>query len=155
MSGINDPEAIARLLRSAKVWAVVGLSNNQSRDAYRIAELLQRKGKRVVPVHPSAQTVLGEQGYATIAEASAAIGPLDVVDVFVNSGLAGEVADDAIALGVGAVWFQLGVIDTDAADRVAAAGHDMVMDRCPAIEWSLLLEDPTAPTEGGQPQAAS
>lgn len=150
MSGINDPEAIARLLRNAKVWAVVGLSNNQARDAYRIAELLQRKGKWIVPVHPSAQRVLGEQGYATLADANEALGPLDVVDVFVNSRLAGKVADAAIAVSAGAVWFQLGVIDSGAADRVLAAGHDMVMNRCPAIEWPRLVGDPTAPTGGSE-----
>ncbi|MGP4089236.1 CoA-binding protein [Streptomyces sp. KR55] len=64
--------------------------------------------------------------------------PVDVVDVFVNSGLAGAAADDAVAKGAKAVWFQLGVIDEPAYDRTRAAGLDMVMNRCPAIEIPLL-----------------
>jgi len=138
MSEINDPDVIARLLCQAQVWAVVGLSNNQARDAYRIAALLQSHGKRIVPVHPSAQTVHGEPGYASLAQAQAAAGPIDVVDVFVNRDLAGAVADEAIAIGASAVWFQLGVVDDEAAARVLAAGMDMVMDRCPAIEYPRL-----------------
>ncbi|MDO9485320.1 MAG: CoA-binding protein [Actinomycetota bacterium] len=139
MSVINDPKVIARLLREAQVWAVVGLSNNQSRDAYRIAQLLKQKGKRVIPVHPSAGVVHGEQGYTSLLEAQEAIGHIDVVDVFVNSDLAGPVADEAIVIGADAVWFQLGVIDTSAADRVIEHEMDMVMDRCPAIEWPRIL----------------
>jgi predicted CoA-binding protein len=61
--------------------------------------------------------------------------PVDVVDVFVNSSRAGDIADQAVAIGARAVWFQLGVIDDDAAERVRAAGLLMVMDRCPVIEW--------------------
>lgn len=135
---MNDPDVIARLLRDSTVWVVVGLSNNQSRDAYGIARLLQQKGKQIIPVHPSAETVHGELGYANLAQAHAALGRIDVVDVFVNASLAGRVADDAIGIGAKAVWFQLGVVDASAAARVLDAGLDMVMDRCPAIEWPRL-----------------
>ncbi|MFJ2744607.1 CoA-binding protein [Streptomyces sp. NPDC087440] len=123
------------LLESGDTWAVVGLSSNQSRAAYGVAQTLQRFGKRVVPVHPKAETVHGEQGYASLADIPF---PVDVVDVFVNSDLAGPVADEAVAIGAKAVWFQLGVIDEAAYDRTRAAGLDMVMDRCPAIEIPRL-----------------
>ncbi|MET9773102.1 CoA-binding protein [Streptomyces sp. NPDC006367] len=123
------------LLESGDTWAVVGLSSNRSRAAYGVAETLQRFGKRIVPVHPKAETVHGEQGYASLAEIPF---PVDVVDVFVNSDLAGQVADEAIAIGAKAVWFQLGVIDEAAFERARAAGLDMVMDRCPAIEIPRL-----------------
>ena len=91
--------------------------------------------KRIVPVHPAAETVHGEQGYASLAEIPF---PVDVVDVFVRSDLAGAVADQAVEIGAGAVWFQLDVVDEDAFARVRDAGLDMVMDRCPAIEWPRL-----------------
>ncbi|MGW0604963.1 CoA-binding protein [Streptomyces sp. NPDC002640] len=116
-------------------WAVVGLSNNRDRAAYGVAQVLQRFGKRVVPVHPKAETVHGEQGYPSL---DAIPFDVDVVDVFVNSDLAGAVADEAVAIGAKAVWFQLGVVDEAAYERVRAAGLDMVMDRCPAIEINSL-----------------
>ncbi|MFE4539286.1 CoA-binding protein [Streptomyces scopuliridis] len=131
-----DTETIRKILtQSGDTWAVVGLSSNRSRVAYGVAAVLQRYGKRVVPVHPKAETVHGERGYASLADIPF---PVDVVDVFVNSDLAGGVADEAAAIGAKAVWFQLGVIDEQAYARTRAAGLDMVMDRCPAIELPLL-----------------
>jgi predicted CoA-binding protein len=132
----GDDAAVRRILTgTGDVWAVVGLSNNTRRAAYGVARVLQRAGKRVVPVHPKAEKVLGEHGYATLADIPF---PVDVVDVFVNSGLAGEVADQAVAAGAKAVWFQLDVIDEAAYRRTTDAGLEMVMDRCPAIELPLL-----------------
>ncbi|MER7177093.1 CoA-binding protein [Streptomyces mesophilus] len=123
------------LTESGDTWAVVGLSNNQDRAAYGVARVLQQFGKRVVPVHPKAETVHGEQGYASLADIPF---PVDVVDVFVNSDLAGPVADEAVSIGAKAVWFQLGVIDEAAYERTRGAGLEMVMDRCPAIEIPAL-----------------
>ncbi|NED80301.1 CoA-binding protein, partial [Streptomyces sp. SID11233] len=100
-------------------WAVVGLSNNTSRAAYGVAQVLQRFGKKIVPVHPKAETVHGEQGYASLENIPF---PVDVVDVFVNSEQAGAVADAAVAKGAKAVWFQLGVIDEAAYARTRDAG---------------------------------
>lgn len=131
-----DDETIRRiLLDSGDTWAVVGLSTNTSRAAYGVAGVLQRFGKRVVPVHPKAESVHGEQGYASLTDIPF---PVDVVDVFVNSEQAGAVADEAVAIGAKAVWFQLGVIDGAAYARTREAGLDMVMDRCPAIEIPTL-----------------
>ncbi|OEU94462.1 CoA-binding protein [Streptomyces abyssalis] len=133
----SDAETVRRILtESGDTWAVVGLSTNQSRAAYGVAGVLQRFGKRVVPVHPKGETVHGEQGYATLADIPF---PVDVVDVFVNSELAGQVADDAVDVGAKAVWFQLGVVDRSAYERTRASGLDMVMDRCPAIEIPKLV----------------
>ena len=138
---IGDPATVERLLRGAGTWAVVGLSQDRSRDAYGIAALLQRLGQRIVPVHPRAVEVHGEQGYRTLAEIPDGT-RVDVVDCFVNSSRVGRVVDDAIAerarLGIGAVWMQLGVVDEAAADRARAAGLDVVMDACPAIEAPRL-----------------
>ena len=131
----GDDATIRSILTDTETWAVVGLSNNSARAAYGVAELLQRQGKRIVPVHPAAETVHGEQGYASLAEIPF---PVDVVDVFVRSDLAGDVADQAVALDAKAVWFQLDVIDEAAAARVRDAGLDMIMDRCPAIELPRL-----------------
>ncbi len=120
------------MLDDCATWAVVGLSGDPSKTAYSIASLLQSRGKRIVPIHPTAPTVLGEQGYATLADVPFDI---DVVDVFRRSEAAGEFADQAVKVGARAVWLQLGVIDEAAFERVTAAGVPMVMDTCPAIEW--------------------
>ncbi|MEV7183217.1 CoA-binding protein [Kitasatospora sp. NPDC093102] len=132
----GDPETVRKILGElGDTWAVVGLSSNRRRAAYGVAEVLQRFGKRIVPVHPKAETVHGEKGYASLADIPFEV---DVVDVFVRSDLAGEVADEAAAIGAKAVWFQLGVIDEAAYERTRAAGLDMVMDKCPAIEIPRL-----------------
>jgi predicted CoA-binding protein len=119
-------------LLAMPTWAVVGLSSNQSRAAWGVAEFLQRRGKRIVPVHPTADTVHGEPGFATLSDIPFAV---DVVDCFVRSSLVGPVVDEAIAIGAKGVWMQLDVIDDEAAQRARDAGLTVVMDKCPKIEW--------------------
>ncbi|ALV37110.1 CoA-binding protein [Streptomyces sp. NPDC101209] len=132
----GDSATVRKILTElGDTWAIVGLSTNERRAAYGVADVLRRFGKRIVPVHPKAETVHGEQGYASLADIPFEV---DVVDVFVNSDLAGPVADEAAAIGAKAVWFQLGVVDEAAYERTRAAGLDMVMDRCPAIEIPRL-----------------
>jgi uncharacterized protein len=133
MADWQDPEWVRMMLDDYETWAVVGLSGDRSRTAYTIAELLQQRGKRIVPIHPVAPVVLGEQGYATLADVPF---PVDVVDVFRRSEAAGEFADQAVAIGAKGVWFQLHVVDEEAFQRTVAAGVPMVMDTCPAIEWA-------------------
>ena len=129
---VNDPEVITRLLTTPARWAVVGLSTNTARAAHGVSRFVRDDlGMTIVPVHPAAETVHGARGYARLADVP---GPVDVVDVFVNSRRAGAVVDDAIAVGARAVWLQLGVVDEEAAARARAAGLDVVMDTCPVIE---------------------
>ena len=123
--------AVEKLL-GLQTWAVVGLSDNRSRAAWGVAHFLQAKGKRIVPVHPSAVSVHGEQGYATLADIPF---PVDVVDCFVRSSLVGAIVDEAIAIGAQGVWMQLDVVDLQAAERAEAVGLTVVMDACPKIEW--------------------
>lgn len=131
----GTPEVAARVLDETSTWFVVGLGNNPDRDAFRIARLLQSRGKRIVPIYPRAEIVHGAQGYATIAEAVEAVGAPDVVDMFVRSDRVGPLVDEAITAGAQAIWMQLGVIDEAAALRAVDAGLDVVMDNCPAIVW--------------------
>ncbi|MGA9872945.1 MAG: CoA-binding protein [Rhodococcus sp. (in: high G+C Gram-positive bacteria)] len=132
MTSWQEKQSVDLMLDDLETWAIVGLSGDPTRTAYEIAGLLQQRGKRIVPIHPSAPTVLGEQGYPSLADVPF---PIDVVDVFRRSDAAGQFADEAVAVGAKAVWFQLGVIDEAAFDRTIAAGVPMVMDTCPAIEW--------------------
>jgi len=135
----GDDDRIRALLTDTSVWAVVGLSDSQIRPAYGVARVLQSKGKRIVPIHLTARTVHGERGYATLSDAVFELGEIDVVDCFVNSTRVGAVVDEAIAIGAKAVWMQLDVVDEDAARRAREAGLEVVMDRCPAIEWPRLM----------------
>ena len=128
----GDAETIERVLARA-TWAVVGLTANPRRPAYGVARFLQQHGKRIVPVNPKAEEVHGEQGYASLADIPFSV---DVVDIFRRSADAGAHVDEAVAAGAGAVWLQLDVIDEAAADRATAAGLDVIMDHCPAIEWA-------------------
>jgi predicted CoA-binding protein len=123
-------------LLALKTWAVVGLSNNSERAAYRVSKLLMEKGHQVVPVHPKAETVHGQKGYAKLSDIPFAV---DVVDIFVNSELAGEVVDSAIEIKAKGVWLQLDVIDEAAVDRAGKAGLISVMNRCPAIEYGKRI----------------
>jgi predicted CoA-binding protein len=123
-------------LLALKTWAVVGLSNNSERAAYRVSKLLIEKGHQVIPVHPKAETVHGQKGYAKLSDIPIAV---DVVDIFVNSELAGEVVDSAIEIKAKGVWLQLDVIDEAAVDRAGKAGLISVMNRCPAIEYGKKI----------------
>jgi uncharacterized protein len=136
----RDSDVIRRLLTTPATWAVVGLSANTERTAYRIGRYLRdRLGMNIVPVNLRGENTLGERGYRRLADVP---GPVQVVDCFVNSQRVGAVVDDAIAakdrLGIEAVWLQLGVIDDAAAERARAAGLDVVMDTCPAMEAPAL-----------------
>src|SRR5262245_22590320 len=99
-------DEIAAVLDEGHTWAVVGLSKNPLRPAHGVARFLQQMGKRIVPVHPRADTVHGEPGYASLADIPF---PVDVVDCFVRSDLVGEVVDQTLALDPlpAAIWMQL------------------------------------------------
>lgn len=129
-----DHAVIRRMLWDSTTWAFVGLSDNPDRTVHGQARLLQQRGKKIVPVHPDAAPVLGERAYPSLAEVPV---PIDVVGVYRRSEAAGEVVDEAIRVGAKGVWLPLGVIDVAAAERALKAGLDVVMDRCPGVEWSL------------------
>ena len=129
---INTQIEIENVLQ-LKTWAILGLSNNPDRAAFSVAALLKQKGHTIIPVHPKAETVHGEKGYASLEEIPYEV---DVVDFFINSELVSRNVDRAIAIGAKAIWLQLGVIDQLAVDRAEAAGLVAIMDRCPAIEYN-------------------
>ncbi|MGH9874366.1 MAG: CoA-binding protein, partial [Pyrinomonadaceae bacterium] len=110
-----------------KTIAVVGLSSDQHRPSYGVASYMRSRGYRVIAVNPNETEVFGDKAYASLADVPDKI---DLVDVFRRSSEAGRAVDEAIAVGVKAVWLQDGVIDDAAAQRAHAAGLLVVMDRC-------------------------
>jgi hypothetical protein len=132
---------IAQVLRDARVFAFVGASANTSRPSYFAMKYLLSKGYAVIPVNPglAGQELLGQKVYARLEEVP---GPVDVVDIFRNADAALGIVREAIALkdklGVGVVWMQLGVRNDIAAAEAEAAGLNVVMNRCPKIEYGRL-----------------
>lgn len=143
----NDPDLVRELLNDPGIWVVVGLSTNKDRPAYGLSQWLKHElGKGIIPVHPKAETVHGEQGYASLADIPDQ--DIKVIDCFVNSKNVGAVVDEAIAhkdrLQIDAIWMQQGVYDTAAAERARKAGLDVVMDTCPRIEWPRVRGEGSA-----------
>jgi uncharacterized protein len=126
MPGINECD-IKELFKTARVIAVVGLSDDPMRPSNGVAAYLQKKGYRIIPVNPSVPEILGEKSYASLLDIPDKI---DVVDVFRKSDAVGPIADDAIAVGARYLWLQEGVINQEAAQKASKAGLSVVMDRC-------------------------
>jgi len=125
------------ILKSIRTIAVVGASPRPERPSHRVMAYLRRHGYRAIPVNPNAagDTINGERCYGSLAEVAE---PIDMVDIFRRSELAGAAVDDAIVVGASVVWMQLGVRDEAAAARAEASGLKVVMNRCPAIEIPRL-----------------
>ncbi len=134
---LTTDEEIRDLLSSVRTIAMVGASDRPDRPSYGVMAFLQRHGYRVLPVNPqiTGEHVHGEFVWRDLSQIGE---PIDLVDIFRRPQAAGEAVDQAIAAGARAVWMQLGVINEEAAARAEAAGLQVVMDRCPAIEIPRL-----------------
>ncbi len=141
MSGLEPlPYSDAQLrniLQRVKTIAMVGASSNWNRPSYFVMRYLQGKGYRVIPVNPgiAGESLLGERVYASLRDIPE---PVDMVDVFRPAREAPAIAEDAIAIGAKVLWMQLGIRNDAAAARAEEAGLEVVMNRCPKIEFGRL-----------------
>ncbi len=135
---------IAHILRESKIIAVVGLSFKPQRARFGVAAYLQAHGYRVIPVNPSyaGREILGETVYASLREAADALAAngqrIDIVDCFRKSDDIPPVAREAIAVRAACLWMQQGIVHQASADLAAAAGLDVVMDRCIKVDHAML-----------------
>jgi predicted CoA-binding protein len=133
---VDDISGLRRVLHGNRVIAVVGLSPNWNRPSYFAAKYMLEHGYTVVPVNPGATEILGQKCYPDLAAIPFRV---DMVDVFRKAADVMPIADEAIRIGAGCLWLQLGVINQEAADKASGAGLDVVMDRCVKIEYARLF----------------
>lgn len=134
----NNPtrEEIGQLLRKAGNIAVVGLSDKSDRTSYMVAEAMQSRGYRIIPVNPQVQgEILGETVYATLADIRA----VDIVNVFRREEFCADVARDAAAIKANVLWLQLGIHSDEAVQIAAENGMIAVTNRCIKVEDSIVL----------------
>ena len=132
----DDISTLRRILRSSHTIAVVGLSADWHRPSNFAANYMQQHGYRVIPVNPRYETVLGERCHASLESIDV---PVDIVDVFRRTEDVLPIARQAIAIGARCLWQQIGVRNEEAERLAAAAGLDVVMDRCVKIEHARLF----------------
>jgi len=133
---IEDDAGIRRILENHRVVALVGLSPKEDRPSNRVARYLLAHGYTVIPVNPGQREILGQTCYPGLKDIPVQV---DMVDVFRNADDVPPVAADAIAIGAKSLWLQLGVVNPATAAKAAAAGLDVVMDRCTKIEHARLF----------------
>ena len=128
---------IRGILQRVRTIAMVGASANPARPSFGVMRYLQGKGYRVIPVNPglAGRDLQGERVYAALRDIP---GPVDMVDIFRIADAVPGIVEEAIAIGAGVVWMQLGVRHDAAAARAEAAGIEVIMNRCPAIELERL-----------------
>ena len=130
---------IRSILRTTKRVAMVGASANEARTSWIVLKYLLARGYRVFPINPglAGKDILGQRVHASLADLPE---PVDLVDIFRNSEAAGAVVDEILALPwlPKTIWMQLSVRNDAAAVRAEAKGVQVVMNRCPKIEWGRL-----------------
>lgn len=133
---ITTDTDLKRLFETVRTIAVVGCSPKPERPGHYVAKYLQDLGYRVIPVNPGQTEILGEKCYASLRDIPE---PVDLVDCFRRAEDIPPVVEDAIAIGAKFVWMQLGIVNEAAAQRAMAAGIEVVMDRCPKIDYPRLF----------------
>ncbi|MFO8090753.1 MAG: CoA-binding protein [Desulfatiglandaceae bacterium] len=132
----NPPEAdIVRLLEQSHTIAVVGLSPKEQRDSNRVARYLIEQGYDVIPVNPGQENLLGRRCYRRVSEVPVKI---DIVDCFISPSRIPQVVEEAVEVGAGTLWMQLGVVHNEAAARAREAGLQVVMNKCIMVEHKRL-----------------
>ena len=129
----NDPELVKKIVTQYKTIAIVGISKKIERDSHMVAAYLKGNGYQIIPVNPTADTILGEKCYNRLSEIPFSV---DVIDVFRKPSALVDLADEIIGLEntPKSVWFQIGVINNTASKKIEKAGIEIVQNRCIKVE---------------------
>ena len=127
---IND--SIPEILKEYRKIAVVGISTKPERDSHSVAKFMQHQGYQIFPVNPNYTTVLGETCYPGLSDLPEQV---DLVDIFRKPDQVMPVVEEAIKIGAKAIWMQLGIVNSGAAELALDAGLKVVMNRCWKIEY--------------------
>lgn len=133
---ITTDADLKRLFETVRTIAVVGCSPRPERAGHYVAKYLQDLGYRVIPVNPGQTEILGERCYASLRDIPE---PVDMIDCFRRAEDIPPIVEDAIAIGAKFIWMQLGIVNDEAARRAMEAGIEVVMDRCPKIDYPRLF----------------
>ncbi len=133
----SDLQIIESILRGSYVVAMVGLSDDPDRPSFEVAQYLQARGYRIIPVNPNASEILGERAYPDLLSIPDQV---DVVDIFRRAEAVPAIVEQAIQIGAKAIWMQEGIVNEEAARRARTAGLLVVMDRCMYKETKRLIE---------------
>jgi hypothetical protein len=134
---VSHANRIPHILRHCRTIAVVGLSDKPHRPSFDVSRYMQAAGYRIIPINPNATEVLGEKSYASLSEA-ARHEIIELVNCFRNSEDIPPIVDEAIAIGIPALWMQLGISHAKAAARAEAAGMLVVQNQCLKIDHRVL-----------------
>ena len=146
MSSLTDTDKIRSILEKYRTIAIVGLSRDSSKDSYRVAEYLQSKGYRIIPINPSADQILGQKCYRSLLKVREELQKtIEIVDMFRPSQDVPLIVDEAVQLRSRygkpqVIWMQLGIINEEAEEKAEDAGLTVIMDRCIAQEHRRLFD---------------
>ena len=133
-----DEASLKKLLQDVRTIAIVGASPKPERPSHYIGEFLKASGYRVIPIHPAAETIFGEKVYPSLS-AVPATEKIDLANFYINAARVGPMVDEAIGLGIPAIWMQDNVDDEAAAERARQAGATVVMDDCIYRRYRQLM----------------
>ena len=136
MSRFSDPDVARKILTTYNTFAIVGCSSNPDRASHGVGLFLREQGYRVICINPNIDECFGDACYPDLKSLEE---PIDIVDIFRRPDAVMAHVDEAIEIGAKAVWMQLGVINEEAAQKAFDAGLDVVMDRCPKIDFPRLV----------------
>ncbi|MFH1481149.1 MAG: CoA-binding protein [Pseudomonadota bacterium] len=133
-------QEIGDILKSCKRLAIVGLSPKEERDSNKVAKYLMGHGYEIIPVNPGQKEILGKTCFRSLKEIPF---PVDLVDLFLNPERVLPIVEEAIEIGAGVVWMQLGVVHNEAAEKARKAGLKVIMDRCIKQEHEKIVQPPS------------